>query len=165
MYIVVDVFIWNPTTFWLPFISNRISLRLLITDTSDFVKIWRVMNGRYSEHRRTKQVIGQSHSRMLSDRALCICHFGELCKLSAPCMRFVIKVWGIFLVLEYSLSTTSIILHTYHQQMRRDGSHAIPSNWPTEVSLQWTWFKVGNPTQKQNAYHLQWPKDVCSYIL
>ena len=46
-----------PVTFWLHFISNRISLRLLITDTSNFVKIWRMMIGRHSEHQMIKRLL------------------------------------------------------------------------------------------------------------
>ena len=44
-----------PVTFCLHFISNRISLRLLITVTSNFVKIWRMMIGRHSEHQIMKK--------------------------------------------------------------------------------------------------------------
>ena len=33
------------------------------------------------------------------------------------------------------------------RKMKYRASHVIPSNRPTEVSLQWTWFKVGNPSQ------------------
>ena len=45
--------------FWLHFIPDKISLRLLITDTSDFVKRWRMMFGRHSEYLSAKKVIGQ----------------------------------------------------------------------------------------------------------
>ena len=33
------------------------------------------------------------------------------------------------------------------RKVRYRASYAIPSNQPTEASLRWTWFKVGNPTQ------------------
>ena len=46
-----------PATFWLPLISNWISLQLLITDTSDFVKIWGMMIGIHSEHQMIKRLL------------------------------------------------------------------------------------------------------------
>ena len=46
-----------PVTFWLHFISNIISLRFLITDTSNFVKIWRMMIKRHSKHQMIKRLL------------------------------------------------------------------------------------------------------------
>ena len=37
-------------------------------------------------------------------------------------------------------------LHSTRKERYR-ASHVFPSNRPTEVSLHWTWFKVGYPTQ------------------
>ena len=103
-----------PATFWLHFISNRISLRLLITDTSDFVKIWRMMIGRHSKHQMIKRLLVKvSNACFLI--VLCVYAILVNCaSISVPYMRFVAKVWWTFYVLEYSLSSTSIILHTHH---------------------------------------------------
>ena len=106
-----------PSTSWLHFISDRKSLRLLITDTSDFVKIWRMMIGRHSEHQRTKSLFSRSVTH-----AFCLCVVSipflvNCASISAPYMRFVIQVKWTFYVLEYSLSITSIVLHTYHPKV------------------------------------------------
>ena len=103
-----------PPTYWLHFISDRKSLRLLITDTSDFVKIWRVMIGRHSEHQRTKSLLSRLVTHAFRLSVMSIPFLVNCESISAQYMRFVIKVRWTFYVLEYSLSITSIILHTYH---------------------------------------------------
>ena len=96
-----------------------------------------------------KKGIGKGQKRMLSDRALCLCHFFvNSASISAPYMHFVIKVWWTFYVLEYSLSIASIFFYIYStRKVRYHVNHVFPSNQPTEVLLHWTWFKVGNTTQ------------------
>ena len=103
-----------PVTFWLHFISNKISLRLLFTDTSNFVKIWRMMIGRHSEHQMIKRLLVKvSNACFLI--VLCVYAILVNCdSISAPYMRFVTTVWWTFSVLEYCLSITSIILNTHH---------------------------------------------------
>ena len=103
-----------PPTYWLHFISDRKSLSLFITDTSDFVKIWRVMIERHSEHQRAKSLLSRlvTHDFRLS--VVSIPFLVNCASISAQYMRFVIKVRWTFYALEYSLSITSIILHTYH---------------------------------------------------
>ena len=103
-----------PVTFWLHLISYRIFLRLLITDTSKFVKIWRMMIGRHAKHEMMKRLlVNVSNACFLI--VLCVYAILVNCdSISAPYMRFVTKVWWTFYVLEYSLSITSIILHTHH---------------------------------------------------
>ena len=105
-----------PATFCLHFISDRISLHLLITDTSDFVKIWRMIIGRHSEHQRTKLLLVKV-SNACFPIELCVYAILVNCaSISAPCMRFIIKVRWTFYVLEYFLSMALIILHTYHMK-------------------------------------------------
>ena len=103
-----------PPTYWLYFISDRKSLRLLITDTSDFVKIWRTMIGRHTEHQRTKSIFSRPVTHAFSLSVVSIPFLVNCAGISAPYMRFVIKVRWTFYILEYSLSITSISLHTYH---------------------------------------------------
>ena len=103
-----------PPTYWLHFISDRKSLRLLITDTSNFVKIWRMMIGRHSEHQRTKTLLSRSVTHAFRLSVVSIHFLANCASVSAPYMRFIIKVRWTFYVLEYSLSITSIILHTNH---------------------------------------------------
>ena len=105
-----------PVTFWLHFISNRISLRLLITDTSNFVKIWRMMIGRHSGNLIIKRLLVKVTNACF---LIVLCVYAILVNcdiISALYMRFVTKVCWTFYVLEYSLSFTSIILHTHHPQ-------------------------------------------------
>ena len=103
-----------PPTYLLHFISDRKYLRLLITDTSDFVKIWRMMIGRHSEHQRTKSLFSRSLTRVFRYSVVSIQFLMNCASISTLYMRFVIKVRWTFYVLEYSLTITSIILHTYH---------------------------------------------------
>ena len=59
-----------------------------------------------------KKAIDQGQYRMLSDRALCLCHFfGISASISAPYTQFAIKVRWTFYGLEYSLCIAWIILH------------------------------------------------------
>ena len=103
-----------PPTYLLHFISARKSLRLLITDTSDFVKLWRMMIGRHLEHQRTNCLFSRSVTHAFRLSVVSIPFLVNCASISAPYMRFVIKVRWTFYVLEYSLSINSIILHTYH---------------------------------------------------
>ena len=140
-----------PPTYWLHFISDRKSLRLLITDTSDFVKIWRMMIGRHPDHQRTKSLFSRSVTHAFRLSVVSIPFLVNYASISAPYIRFVIKVRWTFYVLEYSLSIKSIFYIHITRNMRYRASHAIPSNRPPEVSLHWTWFNFGNPTDKQHA--------------
>ena len=81
-----------PPTYWLHFISDRKSLRLLITDTSDFVKIWRMMIGRHLEHQRTKRLFSRSITHAFRLSVVSIPFLVNCASISAPYMRFVIKV-------------------------------------------------------------------------
>ena len=140
-----------PMTFWLHCISNRISLRLLITDIYNFVKIWRMMIGRHSEHQMMKRLLVKfSNACFLI--VLCVYAILVNCdSISAPYMRFVTKVWLTFYVLEYSLPSHRLFYTPITRKVRQCASHAIPSNRPTEVLLHWTLFKVGNPTKILHA--------------
>ena len=126
-----------PTTYWLICISDRKSLRLLITDTSDIVKIWRMMIGRHLEHQRTKSLFSKSvtHAFRLSD--VSIPFFVNCASISAPYMRFVINVRWTFYVLEYSISIKSIILHTYHPkgEMWCKSCNSVKSTYRNFASL------------------------------
>ena len=141
-----------PQTYWLHFISHRKSLRLLITDTSDFVKMWRMMIGRHSEHQRTKSLFSRS-----------VTHAFRLSVMSIPflvnCASISVLYMGFFLLKLDELSMfwnihlpSHRLFYTYiTRNVRYRASHAIPSNRATGVSLHWNWFKFGNPTYKQHA--------------
>ena len=90
-----------PPTYWLHFISERKSLRLLITDTSYFVTIWRMMIWRHSEHQRTKSLFSRSVTHAFRLSFVSIPFLVNCASISAPYMRFVIKArwtlcFGIF---------------------------------------------------------------------
>ena len=80
-----------------------------------------------------------------------LCIFFIFCKF---CKHLVLRTCSSLLKCD-ELSMFWNILFSLHQlfcmqstrNMRYHAIHAFPSNWPTEVSLHWTWFKVGNPTQ------------------
>ena len=140
-----------PPTYWLHFISDRKSLRLLITDTSDFVKIWRMIIGRHLEHQRTKSLFSRS-----------VMHAFRLSVVSIPfwwiLQALVLRICGLLLKLDelsmfWNIPFPSNRLFYIHmtRKVRYRAGHAIPSNRPTEVSLHWTGFKFGNPTDKQHA--------------
>ena len=95
-----------------------------------------------------KKVIGKGQLRMLSDRALCLWHFlwilqalvFRTCSLLLKCDELSM-FWNILFPLHQLFDIHST------RKMRYRASHAFPSNRTTEVSLHWTLFKVGNPTQ------------------
>ena len=90
----------------------------LITDTSDFVKIWMMMIGRHSEHWRTKRFLVTVINACFPIELCVNAFFLVICaSISTPCMRFVNKVWWTFYMLEFSLSIASNILHTYHPKV------------------------------------------------
>ena len=105
-------------------------------------------DGKTPRTSKDKTVIGQGQYRMLSNRALCPCHF--LCILQA----LVLLTWRLLLKCD-EISMFWNILFPLHRlfnmhstrKVQYRASHAIPSNRPTEVSLHWTSFKVGNRTQ------------------
>ena len=100
-----------PSTLWLHFIFNRISLRLSITDASSFVNRWLMMIGKHPEHIRTKR-LSVKVSNWCFPKELCVLViFVNSASISVPYMQYVIKVWCTFYVFEYSLSMASIILH------------------------------------------------------
>ena len=98
-----------PPTYWLHFISDRKSLHLLITDTSNFVKIYWMMTERHSEHQRTKSIFSGSVTHAFRLNVVSIPFLVNCASISAPYMRFVIKARWTFYVLKYSLAITSII--------------------------------------------------------
>ena len=77
-------------------------------------KKWRMMIWRYKEHQRSKRLLVKVSNTCfpidLSDLPFLV----NCANISAPYMRFVIKIWWIFFVLEYFLSIPSIIFHIYH---------------------------------------------------
>ena len=137
-----------PVTFWLHFIYDRIFLRLLSTDTSDFVKRWRIMIGRQSEHQRMKRAFVKVNNgcfpikrRVWIMLALVLCISGLL-------LKFVeLSMFGNILFPSHRL----FYIHSTRNG-RYHASHAIPSTQHTEVSLHWTWFKVGNHTKKSITF-------------
>ena len=137
-----------PATLWLHFLSDRISLLLKITDASTFVNRWRMMIWKRPEHQRTKKLLVKVNNG---------CFPTELCV-------FVILLWILqalelrtcsLLLMCGELSMFWNILFPLHRlfymhstrMVKYRTSHAIPSNGPTDVSLHWTWFKVGNQSQ------------------
>ena len=148
-----------PATLWLLFISDRISLRLLITDASNFVKRWRMMIGKHPEHQRTKKLLVKVTYKCFPIELCAFVIFVNFASISAPYMQFVIKVgWTFYVFPSHQL----FYMHST-RKVRNRASHAFPSNRPTEVSLHWTWFKVGTPTQKQQAL-LTNAKKKCSCV-
>ena len=103
-----------PANLSLHFISDGISLRLYITDASNFENRWRMMIRKHLEQQRSKRLLVKVGNGCF---AIELCVFVILvnsASISLPYMQFVIKVWWTFSVLKYYLSVASIILHVWY---------------------------------------------------
>ena len=117
-------------------------------DASNFKNIWRMIIGKHPEHQRSKRLLVKVSNWCFPIEIYVFVIFVNSASISTPYMQFVIKVWWTFYVL--NILFHSIDYFTCIVPERWDIMHVmyvIPSNWPTKVSLHWTWFKVGNPTQ------------------
>ena len=95
------------------------------------------MIGRHSEHQRTKSFFSRSVTHALRLSAVSMPFLVNCASIRAPYMRFVIKVRLTFYVLEYSLSITSIILHTYHPkcEISCKSCYSVKSTYRSFASL------------------------------